>query len=320
VESLALRTIRASVHAENTLLAGYTTIRDLGTEGAGYADVGIKQAIEAGIIPGPRMLVSTRTIVATGSYGPKGFAPSFEVPLGAEPADGYDDLIRTVRDQIGKGADVVKVYADYRWGPSGEAQPTFSLDELKLVVETASSSGRPVSSHATTPESIRRSVLAGVETIEHGNAGTLDVFKLMAEHGVALCPTLAASESIARYRGWRKGIDPDPASIKEKHRSFQAALEAGVTMCFGSDVGVFTHGENYIEAELMVEYGMKPIDVLRAATSANASILHLDHLIGTIRPHLLADLVSVEGDPSEDITALRSVSFVMKNGTVYKQP
>lgn len=320
VESEALRAIRASVHARNTLMAGFTTIRDLGTEGAGYADVGIKQAIEQGIIPGPRMLVATRAIVTTGSYGPKGFAPSFEVPLGAEPADGHDSLIRTVRDQIGKGADIVKVYADYRWGLAGETRPTFSVDELKLIVETATSSGRPVSSHAASVEAIRRSVAAGVETIEHGNAGTLEVFKLMADHGVALCPTLAASESIARYRGWNKRVDPVPASITEKHASFRAALEAGVTMCFGSDVGVFTHGENYIEAELMVEYGMKPIDVLRSATTINAQILHLDDMIGAVRPHLLADLIAVDGDPTADISMLRNVSFVMKNGVIYRQP
>src|SRR5690349_3587733 len=175
-ESLSLRVARATNHLRNTLQAGFTTIRDLGTEGAGYADVGLKQAVEQGIIPGPRMIVVTRAIVATGSYGPKGFASEWPVPQGAEEADG-DNLIRVVRDQIGHGADWIKVYADYRWGKSGAA-PTFSLDELKLIVETAKSAGIPVAAHATTTEGMRRAALAGVETIEHGDGGTPEVFRL----------------------------------------------------------------------------------------------------------------------------------------------
>src|SRR5882762_7646286 len=162
-EALSLRVARATNHLRSTLLAGFTTVRDLGTEGAGYADVGLKQAVQQAIIPGPRLFVATRAIVATGSYGPKGFAPEWIVPQGAEEADG-DGLIRVVRDQIGRGADWIKIYADYSWGDHGQAAPTFSLDELKLVVETARSSGRPVSAHSTTPEGMRRSVLAGVET------------------------------------------------------------------------------------------------------------------------------------------------------------
>src|SRR5438876_8485036 len=188
-EALALRVARATNHLRNTLLAGFTTIRDLGTEGAAYADVGLKQAVEQGIIPGPRMLVTTRAIVATGSYGPKGYAPEWRVPQGAEEADGVDGLTRVVRDQIGKGADWIKVYADYRWGVRGAA-PTFSLDELKLIVETARSAGVPVAAHATTAEGMTRAALAGVETIEHGDSGTPEVFRLMKERGVALCPTL----------------------------------------------------------------------------------------------------------------------------------
>src|SRR6185436_9444013 len=164
-EALALRVARATNHARNTLLAGFTTVRDLGTEGAAYADVGIKQAIEQAIIPGPRLLVVTRAIVATGSYGPKGFDPSFHVPQGAEEADGIDALTRVVRDQIGKGADWVKIYVDYRWGPDGSAQPTFTVDEIKRVVEIAKSSGRSVAAHATTAEGMRRAVLGGVSTI-----------------------------------------------------------------------------------------------------------------------------------------------------------
>src|SRR3989449_7184829 len=187
-EALALRVARATNHLRNTLMAGYTTIRDLGTEGAGYADVGLKQAVEQGIIPGPRMLVVTRAIVATGSYAPKGYAAEWRVPQGAEEADGVDSLIRVVRDQIGKGADWIKVYGDYSWGPNGEAQPTFSLDELKLIVETAKSSGRPVAAHASTPEGMRRATLAGVENIENGNGRHPPGVCLVEEHKVALWP------------------------------------------------------------------------------------------------------------------------------------
>ncbi len=319
-ESLTIRVARATVHARNTLLAGVTTLRDLGTEGAGYADVGIKQAIEQNIIPGPRVLASTRAIVATGSYGPKGFDPAWDIPLGAEPADGVDDLIRVTRDQIGKGADWVKVYADYRWGPRGEARPTFSIDELERIVETAESSGRPVVAHASTAEGMRRATLAGVETIEHGDGGTPEVYKLMAERGVILCPTLAAGDAIMQYRGWKKGTDPEPEGIREKRASFQAALDAGVTMCFGGDVGVYSHGDNVRELELMVEYGMPAIDALVSATSVNAKMLHMEDRLGAVESGLLADLIAVEGDPTLDISALRRVGFVMKGGIVYKEP
>jgi len=319
-ESHALRVARATRHLHATLQAGFTTLRDLGTEGAGYADVGLREAVASGVIPGPRLLVVTRAIVATGSYGPKGFAAGFSVPLGAEPADGEDDLIRVVRDQIGHGADWVKVYADYRWGPHGEARPTFSLQELSLVVETAASSGRRVAAHAATAAGMRRAVLAGVASIEHGDAGTPAVFRLMVQHHVALCPTLAASEAVSRYAGWRKGIDPAPQRVRHKHASFQAALEAGVTICNGSDVGVFSHGDNAREPILMVEYGMAPLAALRSATSVNADLLGLTHRVGRVRKGLLADLIAVQGNPLQDIHALRQVKFVMQAGQLRVTP
>ncbi|GIV60497.1 MAG: hypothetical protein KatS3mg043_1586 [Rhodothermaceae bacterium] len=318
-ESRAERVVRAVNHARATLMAGFTTVRDLGTEGAGYADVGLRTAIEKGLTPGPRLLVAGRALVATGSYGPKGFAPEWDVPPGAEPADG-PDLARAVRDQIGHGIDVVKVYADYRWGPQGEARPTFSLDELRLIVETARSSGRPVVAHASTPEGMRRATLAGVETIEHGDGGTPEVFRLMAEHGVALCPTLAAGDAILQYGGWRKGTDPEPERIRRKRASFRAALDAGVTICAGSDAGVFPHGDNARELEMMAAYGMAPLDVLRAATAVNARLFRLDDRLGRIRPGLLADLIAVEGDPSTGLAALRAVRLVMKGGVLYRRP
>lgn len=318
-EPLAVRTARATVAARATLMAGITTTRDLGTEGAGYADVGLKQAIDFGIIPGPRMIVTTRAIVTTGSYGPKG-AQEWSLPLGAEEANGRDQLIRVVRDQMGRGADWIKVYADYRWGPSSEARPSFTQDELNVVVEVASSAGRPVVAHAATAEGMRRATLAGVATIEHGDGGTPEVFRLMAEKGVAFCPTLAAGDATAQYAGWRKGVDPEPARIAAKRESFKAALAAGVTMCFGGDVGVFPHGDNVRELELMVRYGMETTPALLGATSGNARTFHLEQRLGSIRPGLLADLIAVDGDPTRDISALRRVRFVMKGGAIVREP
>lgn len=316
-ESDAYRVARATVHAKNTVMAGFTTVRDLGSEGAGYSDVGLKKSIEDGVIPGPRMIVAGRAIVATGSYGPKGFDTDFDVMLGAEPADG-NDLIRVVRDQIGKGADVIKVYADYRWGAHGEAAPTFSIEELKLIVETAKSSGRPTVAHASTKEGMRRAILAGVETIEHGDQGDDEIFKLMKEKGVAFCPTLAAGDAILQYNGWKKGIDPEPKRITEKKVSFKSALKAGVTFVAGGDVGVFEHGTNAVELELMADYGMNVLEILKSVTAVNAQIFHLDGL-GEIKSGFLADLVAVKGNPTANISDLRKVSFVMKDGIIYKQ-
>jgi len=318
LESLGERTARGVVHAERSLMAGITTLRDLGTEGAGYADVGLKDAIEKGVIPGPRLLVVTRAIVATGSYNPKG-APEWSFPKGGEEADGYDDLIRVTRDQIGRGADWVKIYADYRWGPDGTAQPSFTEEEIHAVVEVAASSGRWVSAHATTAEGMRRAVEAGVKTIEHGDGGTREVFRLMAQRGVALCPTAAVAPAISSYSGWREGVDPDTPRIRAKRESFRMALEEGVPICFGGDVGVFAHGDNVFDLETMVEYGMPTLDALKSATSGNATILGLNDRLGFVRFGYLADLIAVEGDPTRDIEALRQVRFVMKDGVVYRQ-
>jgi imidazolonepropionase-like amidohydrolase len=314
-ESLGVRIARATNHLRATLMAGFTTVRDLGTEGAQYADVELKQAVNQGIIPGPRILASTRAIVATGSYQPKGFALEWRVPQGAEEAD-IDSISRVVRDQIGHGADWIKLYADYRWGPAPGAHPTFSLEEMKLAVETAKSADVPVAVHSSTAEGMRRAILAGVETIEHGDAGTPEVFKMMVEHHVALCPTLAAGYSTAMYGGWN-GRAPEPPGIQRKRASFKLALDAGVTILSGSDVGVFNHGENAKEVELMVDYGMPPVDALKAATSVAGRVLHME--IGTVKTGMLADLIAVDGDPVADINALSRVKFVMKGGTVYKQ-
>jgi imidazolonepropionase-like amidohydrolase len=312
-EPLSLRVARATNHLRDTLRSGFTTIRDLGTEGAGQADVGLKQAVEQKIIPGPRMLVTTRAIVATGSYGPKGFAPELTIPQGAEESDG-PALIRVTRDQIGRGADWIKVYADAAMG-GRSVRPTFSVDELKTIVETAKSAGVPVVAHAISKEGMRRATLAGVETIEHGYQGDVEVFRLMAEHKVALCPTLAAAEAMARYRGW-KPRDPEPAALRESRAALKAAMEAGVSIVNGSDMGVFAHGQGARELELLVDYGMPPAEALRAATSVAAKVLHLETKLGAIKPGLLADLVAFDGDPTSDIKALRKVKLVMKGGVI----
>lgn len=316
-ETDALRTIRASVHAKNTLMAGFTSVRDLGTEGAGYADVSLKKAILDKIIEGPRMMVAGRAIVSTGSYGPKGYDNDQKIMLGAEPADG-NELVRVVRDQIWQGADFIKIYADYRWGLMGEDRPTFTLDELKLINEVTTSSGRVMVCHAKSKEAIRRSVLAGAVTIEHGDFLDEEIGKLMKEHQVIFMPTIAAVDKITQYRGWKKSIDPDPENVVRKKLSFKAALASGVTIGMGGDVGVFPHGDNVMEMELMAEYGMPNLDILKAATSVNARAMNWQDKLGHIKEGFLADLVVVKGNPLENISQIREVKFVMKDGVIYK--
>ena len=247
-EPLALRVARAVNHALATLMAGVTTVRDLGSEGAGYADVGLRQAISEGIVPGPRMLVAGPAMVVTGSYAPKGFAPEVTVPQGAEEADGLDGVVRVARGQIARGVDFIKIYADYRWGPNGETRPGFTLGEIQRIAEAANSSGRPVVAHASSPEGMRRAIMGGVETIEHGDEGTPEIWKLM------------------------------------------------------------------------VEWGMTPAAALVAATSGNATYFRQAERIGRVKPGLFADLIAVTGDPATDVKALRRVTFVMKNGKIYKEP
>jgi imidazolonepropionase-like amidohydrolase len=314
-EPLALRTARAVASARATLLAGFTSERDLGTEGAGYADVGLKAAIDQGIVPGPRLNVATRAIVALGAYGPKGFEPGVAIPQGAEEVSGVESIVAAVRRQIAGGADWVKLYADYRWRPGEDSRPTLSLEEMKAAVAAAHDAGRPVAVHSATAEGMRRAIAAGVDTIEHGYGGTPEIFAEMAKKGIALCPTLAASDATSRYRGWT-GAEPAPEAVQINRKSFQMALKAGVHLCMGGDVGVFAHGQNAREMELMVAGGMSPTDVLIAATWGNARWFHLDGKLGAVKAGLLADLIAVDGDPTADIAAVRHVRMVMKGGTV----
>jgi imidazolonepropionase-like amidohydrolase len=322
-EPVPYRTLEAAEHARATLLAGFTTLRDLGTEGAGYADVSVKRAIDEGMIPGPRLFVATRAIVATDAYGPgpRGFRPDLDLPQGAEAVSGVDEVLRAVREQIGHGADWVKVYADYRWTVDADARPTFTLTELKALVDAAHTAGRPVATHTTSDAGMRLAIEAGVNTIEHGYGGSLDTFRLMKQRGIAYIPTLTAAEAYAEYfEHYVPGQTAPTEHMVQAANAFRNALKAGVTIGCGSDVGVYAHGTNWREIEWMARLGMTPAQALHAATEVDARILGKQDELGRVAAGYDADLIAVSGDPLSDLHAIEHVGFVMKAGRVYKQP
>jgi imidazolonepropionase-like amidohydrolase len=317
------RTLEAAAHAKATLLSGFTTLRDLGTEGAGFADVSIKRAIDEGLIPGPRMFVATRAIVATASYGPgpRGFRPDLDLPSGAQQISGVDAAVAAVREQAARGADWIKLYADYRVGPNGETEPTLSPAELKAIVDTAHQIGRPVAAHAASDAGVRNAVQAGVDSIEHGYGASEATFTLLKQRGVAYEPTLTAVEATSEYfQGYQPGTSAPTASMREAEHAFRSALKLGVIIGNGSDVGVFAHGSNWREPVAMVRAGMTPPQALHAATDVAARILRQQAQFGRIAAGLHADLAAFSGDPSTDIDALQHPVFVMKNGIIYRSP
>jgi imidazolonepropionase-like amidohydrolase len=322
-ESIPYRTIRAVVHARQTLEAGFTTIRDLETEGAGYADVDLKTAINQGIIPGPRMQVSTRALSTTGGYALMGYSWEIQVPTGAQLVDGVDEVRKAVREQIKYGADWIKIYADSRRRRNEVADSltwylTFSDDELKAIVEEAQKMNVKVAAHCYSSIAAQRAINADVASIEHGLYLDEATLKLMKEKGVYYCPTLVA------YYRWskREGLSPEMRkmienTVKLHSETFKRALKVGVKIAFGSDL-TESHGTNAEEFELMVKYGMKPLDAIKSATIISAELLGWQDKIGSIEPGKLADIIAVKGDPLNDIKVLRDVKFVMKDGEIYK--
>ncbi len=321
---LPYRTILGTRAAQRALEYGFTTIRDLETEGAMYADADIKRAINEGVIPGPRMQVATRALDVTGAYPLQGYSPDVAVPHGVQVVDGPDEARKAVREQISHGADWIKVYSDrsYFVRPDGVLDdiPTFTIDELKTIVDEAHREHHKVASHAAALNGVHNSVEAGVDSIEHGQYIAPDDLKTMAARGIYYVPTLYVGEYVAEGRA-KAGAKVWVDMVKIHADTFRRAQEAGVKIAFGTDAGGFDWKiDPAVEFPLMVKYGMKPIDALRAATLNAADLLGWSDRIGSIEPGKFADIIAVTGDPLTDISVLEKVNFVMKGGRVYKRP
>jgi imidazolonepropionase-like amidohydrolase len=323
-QSPEYRTILATVNARRALDYGFTSIRDVETEGAGYADVDVKRAIDKGIIPGPRMQVSTRALDVTGAYPLQGYAPDVPVPHGVQLVDGPDAARQAVREQISHGADWIKVYSDrsYRVRDDGVLDdiPTFTLEELKAIVDEAHRERHKVASHAMALYGVHNSVEAGVDTIEHGNYIADEDLKTMAARGIYYVPTIYVGDYVAQGRA-AAGAPVWVKMIAIHQDTFRRALKAGVRIAFGTDAGGFPWTVNPAkEFPAMVEFGMTPAQALRAATATAAELLGVQDTLGTIEAGKLADIIAVPGDPLADIGVLEKVDFVMKDGVVERRP
>jgi len=320
-QSPEYRTILATVNAKRILSWGFTTIRDLETEGAGYADVDIRNAIDRGVIPGPRMQVATRSMDVTGAYPLLGYAPQLSMPKGVQEVDGADGGRRAVREQLSHGADWIKVYSDrsYRVIANGVLDdiPTFTLDEMKAIVDETHRQRHKIASHATALHGVHNSVEAGVDSVEHGDYIADEDLKTMVQKGIYYVPTLYVGEYVAEGRA-KEGAPVWLEMNKIHEQTFRRALKAGVKIVFGTDIGGFDwHINPAREFELMVKDGMTAEQALRSATVTAAEMLGWSDRLGTLEPGKLADIVAVPGNPLEDITRLEHVSFVMKNGVIY---
>ena len=323
-QSPEYRTILATVNARRALEYGFTAIRDLETEGAGYADVDIKKAIENGVIPGPRMQVATRALDVTGAYPLLGYAPGVPVPHGVQLVDGPDEGRKAVREQIMHGADWIKVYSDrsYRVRADGVLDdiPTFTLDELHAIVDEAHRQQHKVASHAMALNGVHNSVAVGVDSIEHGNYIADSDLKTMVGKGIYYVPTIFVGEYVAAGRA-AAGAEVWQKMPQIHEDTFRRALKAGVKIAFGTDAGGFDWKINPArEFAYMVKWGMTPAQAIRSATVTASELLGIQDKIGTIEPGKQADIVAVTGDPLTDITVLEKVDFVMKGGVVYKKP
>src|SRR5581483_2654529 len=320
-ESMPYRALRASRAAKIALEHGFTTLRDVETEGAMYTDVDVKRAINNGVIPGPRLFVSTRAMSVTGGYGPSGYAPDISYPKGVRIVDGAENGRKAVREQIANGADWIKVYADRSYFVQKDGTlssiPTFTFEELKAIVDEAHRLRHKVAAHAMARPGVENALRAGVDSIEHGISIDNDLLEMMVTNGVYLCPTLTVTEFVAPGRGgvWAK-------IPQYQHETFQRALRKGVKIALGTDAGGFPWDaiNEAKEFEYETRFGMTPMQAIQSGTRVAAELLGMSDQIGTLEPGKLADIVAVPGNPLQDITALERVGFVMKNGEVYKRP